>query len=133
MLSYGCTVGLVILLDVLWLSVMMPVLYKPRMAHLLADHMVYAAAPVFYLLYAFGLYWFVISPSQGESNWLAIFATGALFGLVAYGTYDLTNQVTLRGWPVIITIIDLVWGGAMAGIVCVLAVFLTTKIFTVFN
>lgn len=45
-----------------------------------------------------------------------IFVTGMIFGLVTYGTYDLTNQATIKDWPIIITIVDLAWGSLLAGI-----------------
>lgn len=32
---------------------------------------------------------------------------GLLFGMVTYGTYDLTNQVTLKNWPWIVTVVDI--------------------------
>jgi uncharacterized membrane protein len=39
------------------------------------------------------------------------------FGLVTYATYDLTNLATLKDWPLIITIIDLIWGTVLCGLV----------------
>mgnify|MGYP001223041385 CR=1 FL=1 len=45
--------------------------------------------------------------SKGLLLWLAF------FGLVAYATYDLTNQATMRDWPWHITAIDLVWGAVL--------------------
>ena len=50
-------------------------------------------------------------------NWRGAFWRGAVFGLTAYGTYDLTNQATLRDWPTIVTIIDLAWGSTLTAVV----------------
>jgi uncharacterized membrane protein len=53
---------------------------------------------------------------------------GALFGLIAYATYDLTNLATIKDWPVIVTVVDLVWGMVVAGLVSVISFFIASKI-----
>jgi uncharacterized membrane protein len=55
--------------------------------------------------------------------------TGALLGLVAYGTYDFTNQATLKNWPVIVTVVDLIWGAVITGSVSMLAVWIIRSFF----
>jgi uncharacterized membrane protein len=54
-----------------------------------------------------------------------IFLLGALLGLFGYGTYDLTNQATLKEWPTVVTVVDLVWGALLTGVVSIIAVSLT--------
>jgi len=39
---------------------------------------------------------------------------GLVFGFVAYATYDLTNLATVKGWPLVVTVIDLVWGSVLS-------------------
>ena len=68
------------------------------------------AALIFYLIFVIGLVIFVINPSLEKKSLLSVILTGALFGLVTYSTYDLTNLATVKNWPISITIIDLIWG-----------------------
>jgi uncharacterized membrane protein len=42
--------------------------------------------------------------------------SGALLGLVAYGTYDLTNQATLKTWSTTITLADMAWGSVLTAL-----------------
>ena len=104
----ACVVFLVI--DIVWLAGISPRLYKAQIGHLMADKVNYPAAAVFYVIFIAALVFFVISPAiDQKSVWRAVW-TGAFFGLAMYATYDLTNQATLKDWPVAITLIDLAWG-----------------------
>jgi len=76
------------------------------------------AAAAFYVLYLAGLVVLVVLPATGASDALL---RGALFGLVAYATYDLTNQATLRDWPWIVTLADLAWGTFVTAVASVAA------------
>ena len=35
---------------------------------------------------------------------------GAVLGLAAYGTYDITNLSTLKNWPLAMSLVDMAWG-----------------------
>jgi uncharacterized membrane protein len=85
-------------------------LYRQRLGELLAPEFRLAPAIGFYVLYLFGVTWFAIAPAMTDGGWRKATLNGALLGLVAYGTYDLTNQATLRIWPVLVTLLDLLWG-----------------------
>ena len=94
-------------LDAVWLSLMGPRRYQPALGHLMRTDVDWLAAALFYALYLTGVLVLAVLPAasvQGAA-W-----RGALFGLVAYATYDLTNQATLRGWPWHVTVLDLCWG-----------------------
>ncbi|MBL8483958.1 MAG: DUF2177 family protein [Rhodocyclaceae bacterium] len=112
----GALVAAVFLpLDAVWLGVMSPRLYQPALSHLLAEKVDAVAALAFYLLYIAGVVVFAVQPAAPADGWRAAALRAALFGLVCYGTYDLTNQATLRDWPWHVTLIDLCWGaGATA-------------------
>ncbi|MQT11954.1 DUF2177 family protein [Segnochrobactrum spirostomi] len=97
-------------LDAVWLGLMVPRLYKPALGDLVAQPFQPLPAVAFYLIYGVGLAVFAITPALSAGKLTTAFFFGALFGLVAYATYDLTNQATLRGWPAIITVVDLAWG-----------------------
>lgn len=84
------------------------------------------AAGLFYLLYTLGLTVLIVLPAlKGETNFFKVFLFGALFGLVAYATYDLTNLATIKDWPLIVTIVDIIWGTTYTGIISIIAVYLT--------
>lgn len=111
-------------LDATWLSLMGPRLYKPLLQDLLAGTVRPAPALLFYLLYIGGIVIFAINPGTAVPRLGAVLLRGACFGLIAYATYDLTNQATLRSWPPVITIADLSWGmfaTAMAAVAGALA------------
>ena len=121
LIRYLVTTGVFLLIDVAWLALIAPKLYKANIGHLMADKPNLPAAGVFYLLYIAALLFFVIDPALVKgSAWQAVW-TGAFLGLVMYATYDLTNLATLKDWPLKITAIDLAWGtfitAATSGIV----------------
>ena len=66
---------------------------------------------------------FVVYPGwKNIDSLMKVGLLGALFGLVTYATYDLTNQATLKNWPQIVTIVDLLWGTLLTAVVSVVAV-----------
>ncbi len=102
-----------ILLDGLWLGVVMKEFYKRQLApigRMAADGSfapLWAPAIVVYILLAAGVAVLVV-PRAGSAAAAAAF--GAVFGLVVYGVYDLTNYSTLAQWPLVVTAADIVWG-----------------------
>ena len=97
-------------LDFVWLSNAAPKLYRPAIGEIMADQVRWPPAIIFYLLYLVGVTALVTLPALREGGVGKAAWTGALFGLVAYATYDLTNQATLRVWSTHITLIDIAWG-----------------------
>lgn len=95
------------MLDALWLGLVANKFYKNRIGFLLAAKPNWIAAVLFYVIFLIGLVVFVVIPADNATKALVM---GALFGLVTYATYDLTNQATLARWPAIITVVDLAWG-----------------------
>jgi len=105
--------------DGMWLGTVARGFYRRHLGFLMADRPNWAAAVAFYLLYVLGVTVFAVLPAVdagaiGEAAW-----RGALFGLVAYATYDLTNAATLRDWPARITLVDMAWGTLLTAIVAV--------------
>lgn len=105
-------------LDSLWLTVMATRLYRPLIGDLMRADFDPLAAAAFYALYIAGMVSFVVLPATRVRD---AAARGALFGLVAYATYDLTNQATMRGWPWSLTLADLCWGMFATCCACALA------------
>jgi uncharacterized membrane protein len=105
---------------------MLKKLYYPQIGHLMADSPKLLPAAIFYGIYAFALAFFVVVPGvQNGSQWYQVLLPGALFGFAAYATYDLTNQATLKNWPVLVTIADLIWGSILTGVVSWIATLAT--------
>jgi uncharacterized membrane protein len=96
------------LVDLVWLVKVAPKLYRKYIGHLMSEKVNMVGAGLFYLIFIIGLVFFVVGPQV--NNPLQAFLNGAMFGLVTYATYDLTNLATLKAWPVTITVIDLIWG-----------------------
>jgi uncharacterized membrane protein len=109
-LAYLGSAAGMLALDVIWLSTMAERVYRPQLGALLADDFRLGPAIAFYVLYIFGIVYFVVLRALNGSDWRKAALDGALLGLVAYGAYDLTNQATLNHWPLLVTSLDLVWG-----------------------
>jgi len=118
------------LIDGVWLTVMNKAFYRPQLGHLLSKKIDWLAAGLFYPLYVFGILFFVVSPAlKNNLSLTQVFITGAVLGLVAYGTYDLTNQATLKNWPAMVTVVDLIWGALITGTVSALTVWIVKSFF----
>jgi uncharacterized membrane protein len=114
--AYGAAALVFLPLDALWLTLMSEPLYRPALGHLLAAQPDAAAIVLFYLLYFVGVVVFAVRPAASAEPWITSAARAAVFGLVAYGTYDLTNQATLAHWPWMLTAVDLAWGSAITAV-----------------
>jgi uncharacterized membrane protein len=75
-------------------------------------------AALFYLFYTACLVAMVINPSVKAASPMQAVIYGALLGLCAYGTYDMTNLATVKGWPVIVSVADMAWGMFLTAFVC---------------
>ena len=108
-------------LDALWLGWAGKNLYRPALGELLAPGFRPAPAIAFYLLYIAALVWFAVRAGQAGGIGTAVL-NGALLGAICYATYDLTNQATMKVWPVHVTLIDIAWGAfasaVAAGVGC---------------
>ncbi len=114
-----------LLLDAVWLTTMIKTFYTKHLGHLFADKPSLTPAAIFYLMYAVGVLYFVVLPLlRSNASYVTVFLTGAFLGLIAYGTYDLTNQATMKNWPTIITVVDLAWGALLTGTVSMIAVWI---------
>jgi uncharacterized membrane protein len=111
---YLAALLVLLLLDGVWLGLVARNFYKAHLGFIMADHPVWAAAGIFYLLYVGGLVVFVVSPGVRERRPGRAALKGAFFGLVAYATYDLTNLATVERWPLAVTLVDLAWGAVLS-------------------
>ena len=118
-----------LIIDVIWLSITVKSLYKPYLGGLLRDKPIMWAAILFYLVYMIGLSLIILRPALINDSILQAFWTGIIFGIVAYGTYNLTNMATIKNWSSTIVMIDMIWGGVLTGFSSAIAVYLTKYFF----
>lgn len=115
-------------LDAFWLGFVSKSFYQKHLGYIFAENFILWPAIIFYLLYAFGIMFFVVNPALESKSLLAAVYRGALLGLLAYGTYDLTNQATLAKWPIAITLADVAWGIVVTTLVSIIAFLIMKKI-----
>ena len=115
-----------LLIDGVWLLLMLKRFYVPNIGHLLSDSVSILPALIFYILFGFALNIFVVLPAlKSNTGYFEVLLMGLLFGMVTYGTYDLTNQATLKNWPWIVTIADIVWGSCLTSAVSLISTSIT--------
>ncbi len=118
-------------IDMLWLAVVAKNFYQKQIGFLMRPDINWLAAIIFYLLFIIGLLIFVITPAMVKQSWAHALLYGALFGLVTYATYDLTNLATVKDWPLLVTLVDLVWGSVLAASVSVITYLIANRIWVV--
>ena len=108
--SYGLAAVLMLGLDLVWLGLLSPPLYKGTIGPLLRQQPNLFAAALFYLIYLIGVNELVVRSVPEGAKFAQVAARGALFGLVAYSTFDLTALAMLKGWSPLVTAVDMAWG-----------------------
>lgn len=119
--AYLVAAVVMVALDMLWLGIVAKSMYQQAIGHLMADEPNIWAAVLFYSLYAAGIVVFAVAPNAEVPGWSRTLLMGALFGLFAYATYDLSNLATLRNWPLRLALIDMAWGAALSAVTAVAA------------
>lgn len=99
-------------IDMIWLTTVAPSFYQEQIGFLLAENPNVAAAGIFYALFVVGLLYFVVLPSLKVKKIALsqVALAGGFFGFVTYATYDLTNYATIADWPLLLVIVDMIWG-----------------------
>jgi uncharacterized membrane protein len=116
-ISYLLTLVVFLTVDMFWLGIVAKKIYQKYLGGFLTDSVNWAAALIFYLIYVVGILVFAIYPAVNKDSALNAILLGAFFGMVSYATYDLTNLATLKGWPLNIVFIDILWGSVLSAIV----------------
>lgn len=111
-LAWACSAVVFFAADLVWLAVVAKSFYRDRIGHLMADRFRGGPAVAFYVVYIAGIVWFAVG---GADRWQDAALDGALLGFFCYGTYNLTNFATLRGWPLSLVLVDMTWGTALTG------------------
>jgi uncharacterized membrane protein len=116
-LLYVITLTVFFAIDMVWLGAVAKTFYRRQLGHLMAPKVVWPAAILFYLLFIAGLLVFAVRPALAAGAPIRALVLGAVLGLISYATYDLTNLATLKDWPLVVTVVDLVWGTVLGGTV----------------
>jgi uncharacterized membrane protein len=114
---YAIAIPVFFVLDILWLGVVARNFYQDQIGHLLRARVNWGAAAAFYLVFLAGVVVFVVSPAIERQSLQHALVYGALFGLVTYAAYDLTNLAVTKDWPLAVTLVDLAWGTALTATV----------------
>ena len=124
LLLYILTVPVFFAIDIVWIGVVANGLYQREIGALLLDSPRWAVAVAFYLLYIVGILVLAVLPAHDSASLAEALWKGALLGLVAYATYDLTNLATMKGWSATVTVIDMVWGAVLTAVVAAASYFI---------
>lgn len=119
-----------LIIDGIWLGVVARSFYVQQLGHLLRPSPNFGVAGLFYLIYVFGILVFAVFPAMAQQSWVTALVLGALLGFIAYGTYDLTNLATLTGWPVMVSIVDMIWGAVLTATVALAGYIAARMLFT---
>ncbi len=127
MVRYLIAVIVFFAIDMVWLGVVAKNFYQKQIGFLMTPDVKWWAALLFYFLFIVGLLVFVINPALEKKSIQHALAAGALFGLVTYATYDLTNLATIKNWPLLVTVVDLLWGATLSAAVAVMSFWLIRR------
>jgi uncharacterized membrane protein len=125
---YFIALPLFLALDMMWLGLAAKKFYGEQIGFLMKTSINWLAAIIFYLLFIAGLVFFVVFPAVEKKSWLNALFVGALFGLLTYSTYDLTNLATLKDWPLLLTVVDIIWGMVLSASVSLISYFIAMKL-----
>jgi uncharacterized membrane protein len=114
-------------IDGVWLTLVAKNFYAQHLGFLMTKTPNLPAAGIFYVIYTFTMVVLVISPAIQKGSLTTAILTGALLGLGAYATYDLTNLATINHWPLLITVVDLIWGTFVSGTVAGISYWILTR------
>ncbi|HSP90759.1 MAG TPA: DUF2177 family protein [Vicinamibacterales bacterium] len=126
--TYAITLVIFFAIDLVWLGVVAKNFYRQHIGHLMSAEVNWGAAVLFYLVYIGGIVFFAVKPAFDSGSAARALAHGAAFGFIAYATYDLTNQATMRDWPVLVTVVDLAWGTVLTATVAYLAYQVSSRV-----
>ncbi|MFC1579517.1 DUF2177 family protein [Thermodesulfobacteriota bacterium] len=107
---YALTIPVFFVMDILWLGVVAKGFYNNHLANFLSPNVKWGVAVLFYLIYIAGILIFAVVPALQRDSLGRALLMGGLFGFFTYATYDLTNMATLKDWPGVVVVVDIIWG-----------------------
>ena len=127
LLLYLVLLGAFLAIDGVWLTLVAKSFYTEQIGFLLASQPNFLAAGLFYLIFVLALQIFVVQPGLDGGSLATTFLRAAFFGFATYATYDLTNLATVRNWPLLVTVVDLIWGACLSVAVSAAGLFVARK------
>ncbi len=124
--TYAATLIGFLAIDFIWLGFVATKFYKDQLGDMMLEKPNLGVAFLFYALYAAGMVLFAVMPGLDARSWTKTAFLGAALGLIAYGTYDLTNLATLKNWPLTVTLVDLTWGAVVTAAGATIGYFVST-------
>lgn len=121
LIAFAVSLGAMLALDFVWLSLMTPRLYRPELGGLLLERFNMAPAIGFYVIYALAMTVLAVGPALAAGNAMRALMLGGVLGCAAYATYNLSNWATLKGWSPAVSVADIAWGTVATGLSCWLA------------
>ena len=113
--AYAVTLLLFLAIDALWLGLAARGFYADQIGDRMREQPNLVAAALFYFGYAGSIVFFAVTPGIRAASWKIAARNGAILGLTAYGTFELTNLAILPGWPVAMAALDMIWGAVLTG------------------
>lgn len=127
MQNYLIILGALLLIDLSWIGLVASSFYKKHLGYIMGSQFAATPALIFYALYAYGVLYFAVQPALAAGSWSVAAGRGALLGLIAYGTYDLTNHATIARWPAVVTVVDMGWGLVVTALVSTIAYLIASR------
>ena len=113
--SYFSMLIFFIIAEMIVLTNIIQPLFKKHIGFLMKEDTNFSIAAIFYFVYVAGVFWFASRAGiKSESFSVAIFS-GAFLGLLAFGTYEITNYVILKDWKIELVLVDTLWGIVITG------------------
>ena len=116
LVAWGATAVVFLVIDAIWLGLIATSFYRRELGALMLDQPKLQIAALFYVGYTFAIVLLAAAPAARADSLTQALLLGAVLGLAAYGTYDITNLSTLKNWPVTMSIVDMVWGAFLTAI-----------------
>ncbi|MGI9500622.1 MAG: DUF2177 family protein [Geminicoccaceae bacterium] len=110
LIAWGATAVVFLVIDAIWLGLIATSFYRRELGALMLERPKLQIAVLFYLGYTFAIVLLAASPASKSGSLTQALLFGAVLGLAAYGTYDITNLSTLKNWPVTMSLVDMAWG-----------------------
>jgi uncharacterized membrane protein len=125
---YAIALPVIVMLDMVWLGIVAKDFYKSQLGYIMRSDFNLTVAAIFYVIFTAAIVIFVIAPAAEKQSLSHALLLGFFFGFTTYAAYDLTNLATLKDWPIMVTIVDMVWGGILSALVSTITLYLATRI-----
>jgi uncharacterized membrane protein len=122
---YALTVPVFFAIDMVWLGLVAKGFYQKKLGFILSPSINWVAAVTFYLLFIVGILIFAVRPAVNSNSWVQAIVFGALFGFFTYATYDLSNLATIKDWPLVVVVVDIVWGVCLCTLTALFSYFIS--------